>query len=73
MPAPDHHDAMAAVAAMAAMPAPQIGDLLRQRRMPEARRALSALRDPEIADTIAELGPPLDGLALRVLPRDRAA
>jgi len=52
---------------------PEVGDLLEQRHMSEARRVLSKLRDPEITDVIAALAPPLDALALRVLPRDRAA
>lgn len=58
---------------VAALLAPDIGELLEQRNNQEARLALAELMDPEVADVIAELDQKHRAIAFRLLPRDRAA
>ncbi len=58
---------------IAALLAPDIGELLDQRLNQEARLALAELMDPEVADVLLELRPEQRAIAFRLLPRERAA
>jgi magnesium transporter len=53
--------------------APEITQMLDQRRTHDARAALSKLAIPEIADLLAELKSQYRAVAFRLLPRERAA
>ncbi len=53
--------------------APEIGEMLQDRRVAEARSALAELLDPEVADVILALPFEQRPMAFRLLPRERAA
>jgi len=53
--------------------APEVSELIDQRKMGQVRHVLVDLYDPEIADLLLELSPPHQVVALRLLPRERAA
>lgn len=58
---------------MSVLLAPDIGEMLDERRTHEVRAALGNLHVPEIADLLEELAPHHRAVAFRLLPRDVAA
>lgn len=50
---------------------PEIGEMIAQKRLAEARAAMLDLQDVEIADVLAELEPDQRAVAFRLLPADR--
>ncbi|MCC5828577.1 MAG: magnesium transporter [Phycisphaeraceae bacterium] len=52
---------------------PDIGDLIRNKENRAARSALIELMEPEIADALMAMEPPIRAVAFRLLPRDRQA
>ncbi|QNN24215.1 magnesium transporter [Planctomycetales bacterium ZRK34] len=53
--------------------APDISDLIDQRKMGQVRQVLLDLYDPEIADLLLEISPQHQVVVMRLLPRERAA
>ncbi|MHB1157964.1 MAG: magnesium transporter [Phycisphaerales bacterium] len=62
------HDAM-----VADLLTPEIGEMIAQKRLAEARAAMLDLQDVEIADVLAELEPDQRAVAFRLLSVDRRA
>lgn len=53
--------------------APDISDLIDQRKMGQVRQVLMDLYDPEISDLLLEIPPQHQVVIMRLLPRERAA
>jgi magnesium transporter len=53
--------------------APEVAEMLAEKRTHEARAALAELFAPEVADLLGELEPRSRAVAFRLLPRDKAA